>query len=138
MTEWLLQQREGKGRDRAFVSAAERLMEQDASAALAWARSVGPNVAVDPVLLFMATNVAPSDPRAALELAPLLSTEEDRRRIYFRTLLGWQNTDPDAATSWIESNDVPETVRNALDKRKAERQAGRQGTGAADQEASRS
>jgi len=54
------------------------------------------------------------DPSVSVELISRFSDPQDQNRMYRRTLNVWLDRDPDAARAWINSNPLPENVREAI------------------------
>lgn len=57
------------------------------------------------------------DPSVSAELISRYSDERTQDRMYRRTLGAWLDRDPGAARQWINSNPLPENVREALAER---------------------
>ncbi len=57
------------------------------------------------------------DPAAAASQIARIADQGDRDRTYRRTLSYWLDRDPASAQAWINSNPLPDTVRQGLDRR---------------------
>ncbi len=57
------------------------------------------------------------DPGAAASQIARIADPGDRERTYRRTLSYWMDRDPASAQAWINSNPLPDSVRQTLDRR---------------------
>jgi hypothetical protein len=66
-----------------------------------------------------------SEPATAASQIPRISDERDRQQMYRRTLGAWSERDPAAAQAWMQSNPVPDSVKEEVMRRQAERSSPR-------------
>jgi hypothetical protein len=62
-------------------------------------------------------NAFGSDPGTAVSQIGRIADEESRNRMYGRTLGAWLERDPAGAGAWIDSNPLPDPVRERLQNR---------------------
>jgi hypothetical protein len=63
-----------------------------------------------------------TDPSVAASQISRISNENDRDQMYRRMLSNWIERDPSTAQAWMQSNPVPQAVRDRIASRQAERQ----------------
>ena len=61
-----------------------------------------------------------SDPATAASQISRISDEGDREQMYRRTLGAWSERDPAAAQAWMQSNPVPDSVKEQVLRRQTE------------------
>jgi len=71
----------------------------------------------DRVIRSVAWSAFAQDPSVTADLIARYSDPDTQNRMYRRTLNVWLDRDPDAAKAWINSNPLPENVRNDLAER---------------------
>jgi hypothetical protein len=62
-----------------------------------------------------------SDPATAASQISRITNERDREQMYRRALNAWSERDSTAAQAWMQANPVPETIKQQVLRRQAER-----------------
>lgn len=73
-----------------------------------------PNDTTDRVVQNFIWHSFGTDPITAISQIPRIANEQDREKMYQRTLRAWMNQDPIAAEGWIQRNPLTQTVRDYL------------------------
>jgi hypothetical protein len=62
-----------------------------------------------------------SDPATAASQISRIINERDREQMYRRALNAWSERDSTAAQAWMQANPVPETIKQQVLRRQADR-----------------
>jgi len=118
--------------DGAIAQGFRSWMQLDPDTAQAWLLTQLPNPALDPAVKEALRNLLPKDPAASMEWAQRLDDADLRRTQMVLVGSRWRNKDPEAFAEWFGSADLPDEIRQKIEKapRQARKQA-KPGTAAA-------
>jgi len=107
-----------EARVKAAEGVVDHLARQDPAAAFHWSTELGGGPELDGVRRDIVRRGFERDPAAALTIALHLEDHRDRERFTARYLQRWIETDPAAASGWLNDNarHLPEATRSALNE----------------------
>ncbi|MES2657136.1 MAG: hypothetical protein V4689_00890 [Verrucomicrobiota bacterium] len=113
----------GEERSNALRGVVSSVAAEDPKAALSLLDRY-PNDVTDRVVENFVWHSFGSDPATAATQIARIADQGQRENMYRRLLNNWSESDPAAATAWLGANEIPESVRNQIARRQAERQSG--------------
>lgn len=108
----------GEDRSNALRGVVTSLASQDPTAAVALMNRY-PSDVTDPMVQNVVWQSFGSDPATAASQIFRITDERDREQMYRRTLGAWSDRDPSAAQAWMQSNPVPDSVKEEVMRRQA-------------------
>ena len=100
-------------------------IKEDPTKASSWMSSMANQEGYERVVTSFIWNTARSHPELSLNHIPEIKNERSRERYYERILSNWQEKDAEAAQTWMQNNEVPESVKQRMLRRQERSRRGR-------------
>jgi hypothetical protein len=104
----------GQDRANALLGAIRNVATENPSEAISLMNRY-PNEVSDTVVRNYVWHSFGTDPSAAISQIGRITDERDRNRTYARTIGVWMERDPSAAASWMQTNPIPDSVRQRIE-----------------------
>jgi len=110
----------GENRSNALRGVVSSVARNDPSAAVTVMNRF-PNDVTDRVVQHFVWNSFRTDPSVAINQIARMTNEGEREQTYRRTMEAWIDRDADAAIAWMQTNPLPPTVQERINRRLNER-----------------
>lgn len=111
----------GENRSNALRGVISSVAVKDPKAAVSVMDRYAPDV-TDRVVQNFVWHSFGNDPSVAVTQISRIANEREREQMYRRTMDAWMERDANAATAWMQTNQLPQSVQDHLNRRQNERQ----------------